>query len=248
MHTIKYPLPTALTQEQSNSNFKICTVDSVNQLSTIKHSKSRGLLVKLPLHSSSALLFFFFSPPFPSSTARRCRDPGPPLQYPAVRMSTTATSRRLSSAAATAKRPAVPEGPAGPKAAAAAQAKKRVALGNLTNVTVAEGRAVGNGKVVATAGNAVRMDDSHPDREGSIVGGIFWAFSFLVSEILDFATVRNGAAREVTGSNPCSFLFLHGSSWLFYPLLGWIEISSVSWSGGIRDVKMWRKSFCYDLF
>jgi hypothetical protein len=104
-------------------------------------------------------------------------------------MSTTATSRRLSSAAATAKRPAVPEGPAGPKAAAAAQAKKRVALGNLTNVTAAGGRAVsngkviaataGNGKVAATAGNAVRMDGSHPDGEGSIVVEIFWAFGFL---------------------------------------------------------------------
>jgi hypothetical protein len=95
-------------------------------------------------------------------------------------MSTTAVSRRLSSAAATAKRPAVPEGPAGPKAASAAQAKKRVALGNLTNVSAAGGRAVGNGKVVAaTAGNAVRMDGSHPNGEGSIVVEIFWAFGFL---------------------------------------------------------------------
>jgi hypothetical protein len=95
-------------------------------------------------------------------------------------MSTTAVSRRLSSAAATAKRPAVPEGPAGPKAASAAQAKKRVALGNLTNVTAAGGRAVSNGKVIAaTAGNAVRMDGSHPNGEGSIVVEIFWAFGFL---------------------------------------------------------------------
>ncbi|KAK3164579.1 hypothetical protein QOZ80_1AG0021350 [Eleusine coracana subsp. coracana] len=67
-------------------------------------------------------------------------------------MSTFAASRR-SSTAATAKRPAVPESAAGPKAAAA-QAKKRVALGNITNAAAAVGRGAGNGKVTATAGNA----------------------------------------------------------------------------------------------
>lgn len=78
-------------------------------------------------------------------------------------MSTFAASRRSSSAAATAKRPAVQEGAAGPKVGAA-QAKKRVALGNITNVSAAGARAAGNGKVTAAAGNAVCM--VHPDREG----------------------------------------------------------------------------------
>ncbi|TVU34144.1 hypothetical protein EJB05_15973, partial [Eragrostis curvula] len=68
-------------------------------------------------------------------------------------MSTIAASRRSSSAAATAKRPAAQEIAAGPKAAAA-QAKKRVALGNITNVAPAGGRAAGTGKFTATAGTA----------------------------------------------------------------------------------------------
>ncbi|TVU34145.1 hypothetical protein EJB05_15974, partial [Eragrostis curvula] len=120
--------------------------------------------VTLALPSSSSPL------PSPPSPVRRCRDPGTPFHrlatalkpYPkerrernsqAATMSTIAASRRSSSAAATAKRPAVQEIAAGPKAAVA-QAKKRVALGNITNVAPAGGRTAGNGKFAATAGTA----------------------------------------------------------------------------------------------
>ncbi|CAM0145521.1 unnamed protein product [Urochloa decumbens] len=71
-------------------------------------------------------------------------------------MSTFAASRRASSA--TAKRPAVAEAAGGHKApgAAAAQAKKRVALGNITNVAPGGGgRAFGGpGKVAPPPGSA----------------------------------------------------------------------------------------------
>jgi len=69
-------------------------------------------------------------------------------------MSTIAASRRASSA--TAKRPAMAESAGGPKAAgaAAAQAKKRVALGNITNIAAQGGRAAG--KVAPPPASAVR--------------------------------------------------------------------------------------------
>ncbi|KAK8451794.1 hypothetical protein SEVIR_5G005850v4 [Setaria viridis] len=70
-------------------------------------------------------------------------------------MSTFAASRHASSA--TAKRPATADTAGGPKAAgaAAAQAKKRVALGNITNVAAPGGRAVGGtGKVAPPPGSA----------------------------------------------------------------------------------------------
>ncbi|RLM92296.1 cyclin-A1-2 [Panicum miliaceum] len=64
-------------------------------------------------------------------------------------MSTIAASRRAS--AATAKRPAMAESAKAP-GAAAAQAKKRVALGNITNVAAQGGRAAG--KVAPPPGSA----------------------------------------------------------------------------------------------
>lgn len=82
-------------------------------------------------------------------------------------MSTIAASRRSSSSSssATAKRPAIADGPGGPKAAAA-QAKKRVALGNITNVAARGGRAsVGSlGNVTAPTSSAVRTTRFCPSR------------------------------------------------------------------------------------
>lgn len=83
-------------------------------------------------------------------------------------MSTIAASRRSSSSSssATAKRPAIADGPGGPKAAAA-QAKKRVALGNITNVAARGGRAsVGGslGNVTAPTSSAVRTTRFCPSR------------------------------------------------------------------------------------
>ncbi|KAF8643709.1 hypothetical protein HU200_009046 [Digitaria exilis] len=67
-------------------------------------------------------------------------------------MSSLAASRRATSA--TAKRPAMAENAGGPKApgAAAGQAKKRVALGNISNVAAPGGRAAG--KVAPPPGSA----------------------------------------------------------------------------------------------
>lgn len=92
-------------------------------------------------------------------------------------MSTIAASRRSSSSSssATAKRPAIADGPGGPKAAAA-QAKKRVALGNITNVAARGGRAsVGGslGNVTAPTSSAVRTSTTqlYPSR-WIVVAGI----------------------------------------------------------------------------
>uniref|UniRef100_A0A804N1Y9 Cyclin-A1-1 n=1 Tax=Zea mays TaxID=4577 RepID=A0A804N1Y9_MAIZE len=79
-------------------------------------------------------------------------------------MSTIAASRRSSSSSssATAKRPAIADGPGGPKATAA-QAKKRVALGNITNVAARGGRAsVGGslGNVMAPTSSATKKRPS----------------------------------------------------------------------------------------
>ncbi|KAI5006175.1 hypothetical protein ZWY2020_033418 [Hordeum vulgare] len=96
--------------------------------------------------------------------------------------SNPAAPRRFSSAmsTATAKRPAVPEGAAGARPAAGPaaaapqqQAKKRVALGNLTNVAAAAGGRAGCGKIaVVTAGNA-RLSSATaaaPVKKGSLPG------------------------------------------------------------------------------
>jgi len=70
-------------------------------------------------------------------------------------MSTRAASRRSSSSSAAAKRPAMAEG-AKAAGTAAAQAKKRAALGNITNVVAAPaGRAAALGKVAPPVTGAV---------------------------------------------------------------------------------------------
>ncbi|TVU23029.1 hypothetical protein EJB05_32758 [Eragrostis curvula] len=87
-------------------------------------------------------------------------------------MSTNATSRRSTSATATAKRPAMAENAGGPKAVGhgAAQAKKRVALGNITNVAAGAGRAAANGKVVAPPGSTKlnSATSAAPAKKGSL--------------------------------------------------------------------------------
>ncbi|XP_062204240.1 cyclin-A1-1-like [Phragmites australis] len=94
-------------------------------------------------------------------------------------MSSNAAFRRSTSsaAAATAKRPAVAAESAGVggKAAPAAQAKKRVALGNITNVVAGAGagggRAIGSGKAFAAPASTAELNpatSAAPVKKGSL--------------------------------------------------------------------------------
>jgi hypothetical protein len=150
-----------------------------------------------------------------------------------VRMSIVAASRCSSSDVATAKRPAAPEGAAGPRAAAA-QAKKLVALGNISNVVAAGGSATG--REGRGHGRQRGTYDPRPierDRCGGFRLSVS-SFCFLGSETLGFTGVRNG-------SNRGGFL---DSSWLFLLSWDWIKCIFGFLVRGIPVMEMCRKSYC----
>ncbi|CAD6238870.1 unnamed protein product [Miscanthus lutarioriparius] len=116
-------------------------------------------------------------------------------------MSTIGASRRSSlSSSATAKRPAIAEGAGGPKASAA-QAKKRVALGNITNVAARGGRAVVGGSLgnVAPPTTSAKLNAAVPLKKPSL------ANARSVSSI-------RGSAVKSASIKPAPLVSRHGSA------------------------------------
>ncbi|PWZ30164.1 Cyclin-A1-1 [Zea mays] len=119
-------------------------------------------------------------------------------------MSTIAASRRSSSSSssATAKRPAIADGPGGPKATAA-QAKKRVALGNITNVAARGGRAsVGGslGNVMAPTSSA-KLNPTVPLKKPS-----------LATSARSVSSSIRGSADKPASIKPAPAVARHGSA------------------------------------
>jgi hypothetical protein len=149
-------------------------------------------------------------------------------------MSTIAASRRSSYAAVTAKRPTVSEGAVGLRAAAA-QAKKHVTLGNISNVHAVGERVAGNRKVAAMPGNMIRI--TRAISRGIIAGDLgfrFLPFVFLDHRHSVFSGVPNGSNRGG---------FLDGSC-LFLLYCDWIKCIFGFLVRGIPIMEMCCRSFC----
>jgi hypothetical protein len=121
-------------------------------------------------------------------------------------MSTRAASRRSSSSSAAAKRPAMAEG-AKAAGTAAAQAKKRAALGNITNV------------VAAPAGRAAALGKVAPP----VTGAVHAALSLSVS-VRDRLLCGWGPFLFMRNASHCAFLFFLGPR-CSCPGLGGLKVS-----------------------